>query len=195
MRVALISLALVVFLGSCEAKAKAEPSIPSEQNTLSQNSSVDIRQLVSRAGLSAFTTDRYMENFDLPLLNGGNVSLSDYKGKYVLVNFWATWCPPCRMEMPSMQELYKTMQGQDFVMLAISVREDKATVSEFIKASGYSFPILLDQRGTLSGKYTSQGIPSTYLIDPEGKIIAGAVGAKDWNSSSVRLLLQTLLSQ
>lgn len=119
-----------------------------------------------------------MKDYDFKLedLNGNMVSLSDYKGKKVYINFWATWCPPCKAEMPDIEKLYQETKDSDLVILAVNVGEDKNTVQKFIKDNGYNFPILLDVTGEVSQKYQVTGIPTSYFIDTEGYLDDGASG-------------------
>jgi len=114
-------------------------------------------------------------------LQGNKVRLSDFKGKIVFLNFWATWCPPCREEMPFMQELYEKYKDKDIVVLAVNPNQvenrgvddsEKAEqkVREFIKENGYTFPILLDRDDSAWAVYQQRGIPANYVIDKEGVI-------------------------
>lgn len=132
-------------------------------------------------------------NFTLKKLNGKEVSLSDYRGKVVFLNFWATWCPPCRGEMPSMEKLYQKFKGKDFVMLAVSLREKEKTVEKFVQKNGLTFPVLLDPRGKAGGDYMVSSIPTTYLIDKQGKIIGRAIGGRDWANENSFNLFSALL--
>ncbi|OGC23387.1 hypothetical protein A2291_06495 [candidate division WOR-1 bacterium RIFOXYB2_FULL_42_35] len=129
-------------------------------------------------------------NFILEDLNGVSHALLKYEGKVVLLNFWATWCPPCRSEMPSMQKLYETWDRDKFVMLAVNVNQDKVTVNTFAKQNNYTFPILLDLNGEIAGKYRIRGIPTTFLIDKDGKIITKIVGAREWKLEDIKRLVK-----
>ena len=116
-------------------------------------------------------------DFELEDLNGNKVSLSDYKGKKVYLNFWATWCPPCKAEMPDMEKLYQETKDTGLIMLAVNVGEDKKTVQDFITSSGYNFPVLLDVAGEVSQLYQVTKIPTSYFIDTEGYLDDGATGS------------------
>ena len=119
-------------------------------------------------------------DFTLKDLNGKSHALSEYKGKLVFLNFWATWCPPCREEMPSMQKLYNDSDKNKFVMLAVDVGEGEAQVRKFAARNGYTFPILLDIKGDIGKLYKVRGIPATFIIDQAGNLVAKKVGARHW---------------
>jgi peroxiredoxin len=111
-------------------------------------------------------------NFRLPTSTGDTVSLSDYRGQYVLINFWATWCPPCLIEMPELQSYYREHRDQNFVLLAVNFAEDDQTVSNFLAESPFDFPILLDHQGTVYDVYSSGDvIPLSILVDPQGNVV------------------------
>ncbi len=132
-------------------------------------------------------------NFTLEDIDGESHSLEDYRGKVVFLNFWATWCPPCRAEMPSMERLYQDMEGQNFMMLAVNLQEDRKKVADFVQTEGYSFPVLLDQTGMVGGReYGVQAIPTTYLIDADGTILGRVSGTREWDTPQMASLLQEL---
>ena len=137
------------------------------------------RQANGRAGFPA-------PDFSLVDLNGRPQRLADYRGKVVFLNVWATWCAPCRMEMPSMETLHRRMAGTDFVMLAVSEDEDgRTTVQKFADEFGLSFPILLDQQGVIPPRYGVTGYPETFVIDRDGRVIQHTIGPEDWDSDAV----------
>ncbi|WP_018249007.1 TlpA family protein disulfide reductase [Orenia marismortui] len=111
----------------------------------------------------------YAPEFSLDDLTGEEVSLSDFRGKYIMLNFWASWCPPCRKEMPDLDQFYQENKDQ-FVVLGVNIGEDKKTVKKFINDRGYNYPVLLDQSRQLSFVYRASVIPTSYFIDQEGKI-------------------------
>jgi len=111
-------------------------------------------------------------NFTLRNLDGEEISLQDYRGKIVLINFWATWCVYCDIEMPDLQKLDK--ENEDVVVLAVNVMEDKETVEKYIKEGGYDFEVVLDEDGAIARTYLVGGYPASYFVDEEG-IFQGAV--------------------
>lgn len=125
-------------------------------------------------------------DFTLVTLDGKNVTLSDYRGKVVFLNFWATWCKPCTSEMPAMENLHKAMKNQDFAMLAVSI-DMKSTyqVKSFVNRGGYSFPVMHDVSKDVAKSYFIDGIPTTFIIDKKGVIEARLVGGRAWDSYEV----------
>jgi peroxiredoxin len=135
-------------------------------------------------------------DFTLPDLEGRPVRLRDLRGKLVFLNFWATWCPPCRLEMPSMERLYQTFKQTEFVMLAVSIdRQGAEAVKPFMEELRLTFPALLDQTSAVARQYGLRGLPATYLIDPDGQLIGAAVGGRDWHSTEAKALITGLLRQ
>lgn len=108
-------------------------------------------------------------DFSLTNLAGENISLSDFRGKYVLVNFWATWCPPCRAEMPDLNQFHQENK-EDFVVIGVNIGDSRTKVKEFITNNGYDYPILLDQTKEVSTIYHISAIPTSYFIGPTGRI-------------------------
>jgi len=133
------------------------------------------------------------QNFILPDLNDKKVSLEDHRGKVVFLNFWATWCPPCRAEMPSMEKLYDKFKNKDFTILAVNLGENISQVKAFKETYKLNFPILLDADGSLGLIYGAISIPTTYLIDRNGYILGAALGPRDWASDDAFELIKSLL--
>jgi len=132
-------------------------------------------------------------DFTLSNMHGAPVSLTDYRGKVVILNFWATWCPPCRAEMPSMEQLYRKMKGDDFVLLAVNVdKNGQSAVASFAKKISLSFPVLLDKNQNVADLYRVMGIPQTFIINKNGEIVKEVSGAHDWNSPKIIKLLTSL---
>lgn len=139
-------------------------------------------------------TEAPAPDFTLTDMQGEAVSLSQYRGKVILLNFWAGWCPPCRAEMPSMEKLYRQLKDRDFVILAVNVEEGgRAAVQDFTREIPVSFPILLDTAQTVSRLYRVRGLPQSYIIDREGKIVQQVTGGMDWNSPDVVRFLSSLM--
>jgi thiol-disulfide isomerase/thioredoxin len=154
----------------------------------------EIRTAFSRARISVLRAKTPAPDFTAARLDGSPARLSALRGKVVFLNFWATWCPPCREEMPSMETLYQRFQGQDLEFLAVDIQEGKDKVAAFMKEWGLSFPAALDSTGRISSIYGIRGIPATFIIDRDGNIVASAVGGRDWNTQAVVAALELLIS-
>ncbi|HOX13402.1 MAG TPA: TlpA disulfide reductase family protein [Spirochaetia bacterium] len=114
------------------------------------------------------------------------------KGKVTLLNFWATWCPPCREEMPSIEKLHSALRGEAFAVAAISVKEDAKTVDGFLKQYPYTFPIYLDPTGAASGNFVTRGIPTTFVLDKDARAIAAIIGSRPYDEPEVISLFRDL---
>jgi len=122
-------------------------------------------------------------DFTLQALDGKEVSLHDYRGKHLLINFWATWCAPCKVEMPSIETLYRKFKMEKFDVLAISNDMFGAKiVRPYAETQGFTFTVLLDPILRVSKQFGVVSLPTTFLIDPEGRIIGVLGGAEDWSS-------------
>ncbi len=134
--------------------------------------------------------------FSLENLQGGHTKLSDYHGQVVLLNFWATWCAPCRQEMPGMEKLWQTYRGQGLVILAVSTDNGgESRIKNFVRRLNLTFPILLDPDSQASDRYQVSGIPVSFLIDRQGRIVDRVLGSKEWASESAFQQVEELLRQ
>ncbi len=111
--------------------------------------------------------------------------LSDYKGKPVIINFWATWCPPCRAELPSMNRAWKKVKDEGIEMLAINVSEDEDSIFIFTGEYPIDFTVLLDESGAEIRHWPIRGLPTTFVLDPEGRIVYQAVGSREWDDDAL----------
>ena len=133
-------------------------------------------------------------DFTLPGLDGKMVSLSDYRGHVVLVNVWATWCPPCVDEMPSMEKLYRELKGENFEILAVSIDAlGEKAVAPFMKKYNLSFPALMDPDGTIKTLFQTTGVPESFIVNQEGILIEKVIGPKDWATPPVVGFFRNLL--
>jgi peroxiredoxin len=119
--------------------------------------------------------------FTLVDMDGVTYRLAELRGRPVVVNFWATWCPPCRDELPSMQRAWLTFREQGVAMLAINVGEDEETIFPFTANYPVEFPLLLDRDGAVIGQWPVRGLPSTFVVDPQGRVAYQAIGGRDWD--------------
>ncbi len=131
-------------------------------------------------------------DFTLNGLDGQEVSLSDLRGRPVLLNFWASWCGPCRLEMPFLQEIYEKWAGTGLVLLAVNLQEDPDEVREFVGGAGFSFPVLLTTGNEIPLAYNIRGIPATFFIDADGVIrdikVGAFFGVEDIESRLVKIM-------
>ncbi len=133
-------------------------------------------------------------DFTVPRLGGSPIRLGDFKGQVIFLNFWATWCPPCREEMPSMERLYRRFKAKGFTVLALSIdSRGEEVVGPFVKSLGLTFPVGLDPRMTVADEYRMAGLPTSILIDARGAIVAVAVGPRDWDTRAAHQVIETLL--
>jgi peroxiredoxin len=134
--------------------------------------------------------------FSLTRLGGGTAALSDFSDKVVLLNFWATWCAPCREEMPAMQRLWERYREQGLVIVAVAAdRGDDKQVASFVDKLGLDYPILLDPTGEVRNRYEVVGLPMSYLIGRDGKISGRIIGITEWDSPQAFALVEHLLQQ
>lgn len=132
----------------------------------------------------------------LKRLNGTEVMLSDYRGKWVFLNFWATWCQPCVWEMPAMEKLYQKFKNRNFTMLAVSIDQgDPQKVRKFATKYKLTFEIFHNPRGDVAAAFDVTGLPTTYLINPIGQMTLLASGARDWTDEKVIDYLTKLMSK
>ena len=135
-------------------------------------------------------------NFTLQDLDGRMVSLSDYKGKVVLLNIWATWCTPCVSETPSIDKLNKMLEDEDFALLTVSIDEGgEKIVKNFMEKKKLSFPVLLDPDGHVARLYRTTGVPESFIIRKDGTLDSKVVGARDWTAPKVIDYLHKLMQQ
>lgn len=124
-------------------------------------------------------------DFSLEDMDGEVYRLSDFRGQPVIVNFWATWCPPCRKEMPSMQRAWEQLREEGVEMLAINVGETPDTVFRFTADYPVEFPLLLDLDSAVTEAWPIRGLPSTFVVDPEGRIAYQAIGGREWDDPAL----------
>jgi peroxiredoxin len=145
----------------------------------------ELKDKLEKLGFTKIEQELNYFDFSLSDIHGNILNLRDYQGKIIFLNFWATWCPPCRSEMPSMEIMNKKLNTKNFVMLAVNIEEDKKIVIKLTKKNNYTFPILLDTTGEIARKYKINAIPTTYIIDTKGKIAAVFTGVNNWSADEV----------
>jgi peroxiredoxin len=120
-------------------------------------------------------------DFELIDTDGNTHRLSDYRGKTVIINFWTTWCPPCREEIPSMNRAWRELADEEVVILAINMGEDEDTIFVFTGDYPADFPLLLDRDGAVIAEWPVKGLPTTYVVAPDGSIAYRAIGGREWD--------------
>ena len=148
-------------------------------------------QTYAQQTMQAMPGNPVAKDFKLKNLDGEFVSLSDFKGQVVMINFWATWCPPCRKEMPSMQRAWEQYQKNDIMMLAVHIGGDVDEIWSFVSEYNLDFPVLIDGNSKVSNAWPILGIPTSFVIDKQGKIAYRAIGGREWDSPQ---LMQMMLS-
>jgi thiol-disulfide isomerase/thioredoxin len=183
------SIIFIVFLFLIPLAAPADPVDLSSPTEMGES----VKTAFSRAGLPLAREKRQAIGFSLKLVDGRTVTLSSFRGKVVFLNFWATWCPPCRAEMPSMEVLYRRFRDQGLEFLAVDIMENSKDVSAFLSDYKLSFPAALDSSGSISNNYGIQAIPATFIVDRDGRIILSTVGGRNWNTPAIIAAFDELL--
>jgi len=150
--------------------------------------------LLLKLGIKPIKGGKKAPDFSLKNLSGKNVELKNFRGKVIFLNFWATWCGPCKEEMSSMEALYQEFKEKGFTFLGISVDYGGVKpVKEYIEKNRYTFPVLIDPKSQVLDLYEVKGIPTTFIIDKNGRMIGKSIGPKDWKSQEVISLLNLLI--
>jgi thiol-disulfide isomerase/thioredoxin len=155
---------------------------------------MDVQEAFVKAGLPLLREKRPARDFTLKALNGDEVALSGLRGQVVFLNFWATWCPPCRAEMPSMETLYRRFKDQGLAFAAVALMERAAVVEDFIEENGFTFPALPDTMGAAGARYGIQAVPTTLVLDRDGQVIVYAAGARKWDTPEMIAAFERLLN-
>lgn len=176
-------ISVTVLLTSLSAFAASSPSSESKVNY----KAVPILQPMKD---NAPTPD-----FSLMTPEGKKLSLKDFRGKVVLLNFWASWCVPCREEMPAMEKLYQEYKDKNFVVLAVNVKDRRPEALNFVKELKLTYPVAFDPEGQVAALYGAWGLPTTYLIGPKGEGLARGWGPAEWYSPAARRMFKELLEE
>ncbi|MEK6538232.1 MAG: TlpA disulfide reductase family protein [Nitrospirota bacterium] len=147
----------------------------------------------SYLGIQEYSSLQDAKDFTLKDITNKKVNLKDFRGKVVMLNFWATWCAPCREEMPSMEKLYRQFKDKGFVIIAVASGEEVNSVNKFIKQYNLTFPALIDSDYKVSDNYKVWALPTTYFINSRGQIIGKAQGGRDWDTKQATQYITSLL--
>ena len=173
--------------GDSAAPAQADGTAPAETETGIPDS---VRSALQNAGLQVLDRRIPSEDFALTNLAGEERNLSFFAGQVVVLNFWASWCGPCVAEMPAMEALYRDIGGDDFTIIGVNVQEQGSVARNFVEQNGITFPILLDRSGSTARRYGVRGLPTSYVIAPDGTVIAAKIGYHEWDTPEARALVE-----
>lgn len=148
-----------------------------------------------KAGVVELKEGQQAPGFTLLTLDGGRASLTDHRDKLVVLNFWATWCQPCTVEMPSLEALWQRYRERGLIVVGVSVDRGapKALLEPYVRNLKLTFPILLDPDSKTSDRWRVTALPATFLVRPGGEVAGMAMGAREWNSDEMRALVERLL--
>jgi peroxiredoxin len=152
-----------------------------------------VQTLLQDAGFQPTETAQPVPDFQLHDLDGQTYNSQALRGKVVFLNFWATWCAPCRLEMPEMEHLFQAFRKRPFTMLAVAMQQRREQVAPFFKELNLRYTALLDIEGEVSQRFAVRGLPTTLLIDCSGHLIGKVTGPRPWNSPAVHRLMRVLL--
>ena len=174
---------IAAFVFDAHPLAKAKP----------ENRSLD--QLFDDMGVERIPNSTSQVEVRLQDLNGADVNISDFRGKIVFLNFWATWCPSCVFEMPSMEKLHQKLKDKEFAMVSVSIKDTAAEVKHFYKQNKLTFTALLDSSGKTVPGFSIRAIPTTLILDKTGRIIGRVMGPREWDSRKSIAMFEHLTNE
>jgi thiol-disulfide isomerase/thioredoxin len=160
---------------------------------LAKNDSRAVDRLFSKMGVIKVSPAADPVEINLNDMNGKNISLSDFRDKIVFLNFWTTWCPTCRIEMPSMEKLHQKLGNKDFAVVTVNLQESASEVKAFFKIFNLTFTALLDSTGEVGASFGIRAIPTTYILDKTGRIIGQVSGPREWDTKAAIALFENLI--
>ena len=190
---ALVAVSLIAVLTREPASAATPGEAPVLTASVAHAGSID--DAARELDLIRPARPKQASDFTVSLLGGETLKLVSQRGKPVLVNFWATWCAPCREEMPAMERLYLKHRERGFVLLAVSVDSDRALIKPFLERYKLTFPVALDARMDLANAYGVRALPASFLIDRNGYLTALALGPRPWDNRAAHTLVEGMLAQ
>ena len=190
-----VMVAGAALIGAALFAVLTEGSLASAIRTVSVGHVSGVDEAVRELDLIRPPRPKQASDFTVSLLGGETLRLKGQRGKPVLVNFWATWCGPCREEMPAMERLYAKHRQRGFVLLAVSVDTDAALVRPFLERYKLTFPVALDAKMDLANAYGVRALPASFLIDRDGYLAALALGPRAWDNRAAHALVEGMLAQ
>jgi peroxiredoxin len=175
-----------------ERRAPAERSGGRPAGAVAARSGPDVDAALRALDLFRPPKARPVDDFTLPMPGGGTFRLADHRGRAVFINFWATWCAPCREEMPAMERLWRRHRHRAFTMVGVSLDGDPQAVPPFVREHGLTFPIALDPRLTTANAYGIRALPTTVLVARDGTVAALALGPRAWDNDAAHSLVEAL---
>lgn len=149
--------------------------------------------LPDRLGISLFDAHETAPEIEAPDLSGQTLKLSDFRGKVILLNFWATWCEPCRKEIPALQVLQKKLSGKPFVIVSVAMDRHLGHIPPFVRKYHIRYPVMEGRKGRVDSRYYGLGLPQSYVIDANGYLVGRVMGGRDWASSDAMTYFSSLL--
>jgi peroxiredoxin len=179
---------------SDEARASVPPAaVPGVVTpTVRAGAAVSLDEAMRELDLIRPSRQKVAEDFTLKMPDGTSFRLSDQRGKTVIVNFWATWCPPCREEMPAMERLYRQHKERGLVVVAVSIDADPAVVAPYVRENKLTFPVALDPKSEIANTYGVRALPSSFVVDRDGTMTAFALGPRHWDNAASHSLVEAL---
>jgi peroxiredoxin len=193
----LMPISILIFLITISVTGVGWKSDNGEVQALNRAEAVELSEAaeyLEALSILAPNTEVQALDFTVKSLVGDSENLSDYRGKVIFLNFWATWCGPCRAEVGEIDVLHETLKDEDFMIMALSIQEQKKKVSKFMNSNDIDFPVYLDSDGAVAAMYGVNGIPTTYIIAPDGTIVGKAVGPREWGGTESVELMRSLMN-
>jgi peroxiredoxin len=189
------AVAVAVYLGTVPPPSvpPSGPAAAPRDTGVARGRQIPLDAAIKSLDLVRPARPKFADDFSLPMPDGTTFRLADQRGKVVFVNFWATWCPPCREEMPAMERLWQRYKNDGLVVVAVSVDADPKVVPPFVKGQRLTFPIVLDPTMQSANAYGVRALPSSFLIDRKGYLAALALGPRVWDNDAARSLVEGLM--